>query len=191
MDQNDCNNADSSINPGATDVCGDGIDQDCSGEDLICPEDVDNDGEGYTENKGDCVDADPDIHTVIESGSYELPGGTRVEAGQFKANAVKSFASIKFSQCFNAIPVVITTINSAEQGDAVAMRLKNDNPAGGYLWDALQNTGYQEDYVNDRNGADPVEVRLEKKRENTVTVYLREDGTRLDRIELEPVTTVP
>ena len=67
----------------------------------------------------------------------------------------------------------------------------NDNPAGGYLWDALQNTGYQEDYVNDRNGADPVEVSLEKKRENTVTVYLREDGTRLDRIELEPVTTVP
>ena len=64
-------------------------------------------------------------YTVIESGSYELPGGTRVEAGQFKANAVKSFASIKFSQCFNTIPVVITTINSAEQGDAVAMRLKN------------------------------------------------------------------
>ena len=54
------------------------------------------------------------------------------------------------------------------------------------MWDVLQNTSYQQDYVNDRNGADPVEVSLEEG-PNTVTVYLREDGTRLDKIELEPV----
>ena len=62
----------------------------------------------------------------------------------------------------------------------------NDSPGGGYLWDVLRNTGYQQDYVNDRNGADPVVVWLPAG-ENTVTVYLREDGTRLDRIELELV----
>jgi hypothetical protein len=33
----DCNDYDSSINPGATDVCGDGIDQDCNGADAVCP----------------------------------------------------------------------------------------------------------------------------------------------------------
>ena len=58
------------------------------------------------------------------------------------------------------------------------------------MWDVLQNTSYQKDYVNDRGGADPVEVWLPAG-VNTVSVYLREDGTRLDSIELEPVAIVP
>lgn len=34
--QGDCNDENASINPGADEVCGDGIDQDCSGSDLEC-----------------------------------------------------------------------------------------------------------------------------------------------------------
>ena len=34
---NDCNENDPSIHSGANDICGDGIDQDCSGQDLTCP----------------------------------------------------------------------------------------------------------------------------------------------------------
>jgi hypothetical protein len=57
--QGDCNNAVAAINPGATEVCGDGIDQDCSGADRVCmPEEIDDDGDGYTENQGDCSDLD-------------------------------------------------------------------------------------------------------------------------------------
>jgi len=33
----DCDDSSASIHPGATEICSDGIDQDCSGADLICP----------------------------------------------------------------------------------------------------------------------------------------------------------
>jgi len=62
----------------------------------------------------------------------------------------------------------------------------NGSPTAGYLWDVFQNTSYQTDYVNDRYNADPVKVMLEAGI-NVITIYLREDGTRLDKIELEPL----
>ena len=61
----DCNDNNSSINPGASEICGDGIDQDCDGTDEECkpdPHDVDNDGDGYTVNQGDCNDKNKSIH---------------------------------------------------------------------------------------------------------------------------------
>ena len=60
--QGDCNDAVTAINPGATEICGDGIDQDCSGRDQLCPADIDDDRDGYTENQGDCNDAAAAIH---------------------------------------------------------------------------------------------------------------------------------
>jgi len=57
-------------------------------------------------------------------------------------------------------------------------------PSGGYLWEVLQNTEYLPDYVSDRGGEDPVQVCLTAGT-HTVSVYLREDGTRLDTIGLE------
>jgi hypothetical protein len=50
----DCNDNNRYINPGVEEVCGNGVDEDCSGSDLVCedpeppPETcVDNDGDGY------------------------------------------------------------------------------------------------------------------------------------------------
>jgi len=64
-------------------------------------------------------------YIVVESGTYELPGGTRVEAGRFTANAVSSFAAVPFKQSFGTVPVVMTTITTANEGDTVTMRLRN------------------------------------------------------------------
>lgn len=56
-----------------------------------------------------------------------------------------------------------------------------------YLWDtAPVGTSYAWDYMNNRNVADPVVLNLSAGA-HTVTVYGRDDGTRLDRLELESV----
>ncbi|MFZ1986947.1 MAG: DNRLRE domain-containing protein [Desulfatitalea sp.] len=62
VSQGDCNDANASIRPNATEICGDGIDQNCNGSDLICPNNIDNDNDGSTENQGDCNDANASIH---------------------------------------------------------------------------------------------------------------------------------
>ena len=63
----DCDDSDPTIHPGAMEVCGDGVDQDCDGLDIHC-ECVDEDGDGYVTAYPpncagtDCDDTDPTIH---------------------------------------------------------------------------------------------------------------------------------
>ncbi len=61
--ESDCNDFDESVFPGADEVCGDGVDQDCDGADEDCPEDTDS-GEPDTgpddNSSGD--DGDDDLH---------------------------------------------------------------------------------------------------------------------------------
>ena len=67
----DCNDNDATIHPGATDTCGDGIDQDCDGSDTTCPTtETDNDGDGWSVEDGDLNDSDATIYP----GAYEICG---------------------------------------------------------------------------------------------------------------------
>jgi hypothetical protein len=77
----DCNDDDADIHPGADEICGDGINQDCVGGDLSCL-DVDNDGDGYTENQNDCDDTDPlispDADEICDGQDNDCDGGVDV-----------------------------------------------------------------------------------------------------------------
>ena len=63
----DCDEDDPGISPGAVEIAYDGIDQDCSGHDLV---DVDGDGYNGGEGERDCDDEDPEIHPAATDVAY-------------------------------------------------------------------------------------------------------------------------
>ncbi len=61
LTSNDCDDTAVSINPSATEVCGNGVDEDCSGSDLNCGGGVDADGDGFS-SPIDCNDNNASIY---------------------------------------------------------------------------------------------------------------------------------
>ena len=68
--EGDCDDSEPLAFPGNTEVCGDGIDNDCSGGDLDCGA-VDADGDGWTPDQGDC----DDTNAAVYPGAPELIDG--------------------------------------------------------------------------------------------------------------------
>jgi hypothetical protein len=153
--QGDCNDSNPTMHPGAVEICGDGIDQDCNGSDLKCapdPRDVDNDGDGYTENQGDCNDGNPTIHAgAIEicgdgidqdcnSGDLncEPDGEFIMESGEVQIN--NNWKFVNFSKTFNN-PIVVAEPISYQNSSPAVVRIRNIGSNGFELcvqeWDYL------------------------------------------------------
>ena len=89
--------------------------------------------------------------------------------------------------CFNVPATGIYRIDAKVYApdilsDSFYVRVDNA-PARAFLWDTLINTSYLTDSLNNRLLADPITLKLVTG-QHTVTVYAREDGTRLDTLEL-------
>lgn len=75
----DCDDTNDKVHPGAEEICGNGVDEDCDGQDKPCNYCIDKDGDGYGSGPSclgqDCDDGDPAIHP----GAKEICGNGKDE----------------------------------------------------------------------------------------------------------------
>ena len=104
LNNSDCNDDNGSVHPGATEVCGNGIDDDCDGQvDETCGS-PDNDDDGYTIAQGDCNDNNASIN----------PGATEV-----CGNAVDDDCDGSIDEnCTEELPVLLLKTYPVKEGDA-------------------------------------------------------------------------
>jgi hypothetical protein len=82
-------------------------------------------------------------YLVIEQGQYQLSDGTRLEAAVFETNATVTHQPVNFAKACSVAPVVMSTITTYNESDAVAGRIKNITPQGfEYLLQEQEANGY-------------------------------------------------
>ncbi len=109
----DCNDNNAGIHPGATEICGDGIDQNCDGNDATCPVDPleqDNDGDGFTEKQNDCDDTNPNINPnatdICEDGIDQNCDGSDASCTAEDTDDDKDGYSEKAGDCNDENPAI-------------------------------------------------------------------------------------
>jgi len=130
----------------------------------------------------------------VLSGNFTIGTNSFASGGQFihvpngSGNQMNSLSSHIAQYCFTVTQAGSYQIQGVTKGST-----SSDNsffvtmdglPGTGYLWDTPVSSGFVNDFVNDRNKADPVQVNLSAG-EHILRVYLREDGSQLDKISLQ------
>ncbi|MFA6271922.1 MAG: MopE-related protein [Patescibacteria group bacterium] len=107
-DGDDCNDNNANINPGEAEICGDSIDQDCSGADQACDYDSDNDGYNSTTNGGnDCNDS----NRLINPGATEICGNGTDE----NCDGVTEICPLEADTQDPSIPTNLSAVASGSQ----------------------------------------------------------------------------
>ncbi len=124
----DCDDLDPEVYPGAVEICGDGIDQDCDGIDPVCLQLYAGDGRG-----GRGVDApklyriDVEAGTVTELGGLELPLTGLTWTGEGRLLGVTATL---------AEPTRVVEITPAPLEVSVVLELEDDERWSGFAWRA-------------------------------------------------------
>lgn len=69
-------------------------------------------------------------YLVIEHGRHQLSDDVQIEAGYINRTAANAFGHVAFQQLFNVKPVVVTSITSTNEADAVTGRMRRITPEG-------------------------------------------------------------
>jgi hypothetical protein len=66
----------------------------------------------------------------MEQGSFTLDDGARIEASCFSASGASSFAAVTFDQALETTPVLMASVVTENEQDAVASRVRNISTSG-------------------------------------------------------------
>ena len=111
----DCNDDEATIFPGAPEICGDGIDQDCDGVDLICI--VDTDDDGIPDSEDNCPTIyNPDQLDANENGIGDICEGEVCATGRadFKLELVDLINNFRVANGVDPLDPDIRLNNSGQ-----------------------------------------------------------------------------
>lgn len=134
----DCDDTNPAINPGATEICGNGIDDDCMNGDAVCPSNcVDNDGDGYgAPGSTDCRDAQGQLVTEVDCDDNNAavnPGATEV------CDGIDNNCDGQIDECANPEQSCNANGGTCQGGAGVACENANDCAGDFLTCDTSQN----------------------------------------------------
>jgi Ca2+-binding RTX toxin-like protein len=127
--EEDCDDKDPAIRPGATDVPGNGVDEDCSGGDSLGPAVADLDGDGIQAGP-DCNDGD----AKIRPGAIEIPGNKvdeNCDGVVAPLPPIGSSVLASFQSAGKRTLVTNLTVTDIPKGAKVVLACKGGGHAGG------------------------------------------------------------